>query len=400
MTSTIAVVNTLTSSQNQSSAYLRVNVDLLDGTNEIRIKNKRFRTRYFDYGSISYANNFFIRTLDELRLLISETSSDIEVLSDHVYQASLSKLREAGEKGYSLLPPECREYLEELDARAAEDNKSLMLDFTFPRDKSLFWEMVYTGQPKEPLDIMKFWGFRYPIGYLDWDSDLADRILLRRGIFASTYERLEYSKEEVGQISRILMEFAKNQNLKLYLHSPSDVFPPDHFSESEFFEFLHTDTFIYGIVHFACHCINPDNRGAVDSSLQITAHNQEIILSLARFLGNQKVGFRFKPLVFLNACESSTPKHFFERMNFPSVLLDFGAGGVIATACTLPDKFAELFSTMFYHALFEKLNQNHPAYFSEVLLETRLKFLRNYHNPFGLAYGLCAETSQWLKVEY
>lgn len=103
-------------------------------------------------------------------------------------------------------------------------------------------------------------------------------------------------------------------------------------------------------------------------------------------------------MVFLNACESATPLHLLQSMNFPNSLLNFGAGGVIATVCTIPDNFASAFASIFYKHLLEKTSTSMRANIGEALLETRRYFLQEYNNPLGLAYGLYAVSNQQLRI--
>ena len=112
--------------------------------------------------------------------------------------------------------------------------------------------------------------------------------------------------------------------------------------------------------------------------------------------------------MFLNACESSTPTANFQTITFPTGMLDFGAGSVVATACVVPDRFAAAFAREFYNRLLlletqQTDQQGQPATsapaplrrnISEALLQTRLYFLDTYDNPLGLAYGLYAVSDQ------
>ncbi|MCP4415106.1 MAG: hypothetical protein GY805_00690 [Chloroflexi bacterium] len=86
-------------------------------------------------------------------------------------------------------------------------------------------------------------------------------------------------------------------------------------------------------------------------------------------------------------------------MNYP-----LQAAGVIATACTIPDKFASAFAMEFYRRLLPKadsgnqMSQMMLINIGEALMETRLHFLKHYNNPLGLAYGLYAVSNQKLRL--
>jgi hypothetical protein len=87
-----------------------------------------------------------------------------------------------------------------------------------------------------------------------------------------------------------------------------------------------------------------------------------------------------------------------ETLNFPTGILNFGAGGVIATACIMPDNFASAFAREFYRYLWASSSPNGLADIGEALLKTRLHFLKKMNNPLGLAYGLYAASDQQLSL--
>lgn len=129
---------------------------------------------------------------------------------------------------------------------------------------------------------------------------------------------------------------------------------------------------------------------------------KEVQLSLGKFntLARKHRGFGKRPLIFMNACESATPLHLLQSLNLPTAMLNFGAGSVIATACTLPDNFASAFAAEFYRRLLSKPLTEEQAYIGEALLQTRLHFMtKPYRNPLGLAYGMYALSNQWLRLD-
>ena len=70
---------------------------------------------------------------------------------------------------------------------------------------------------------------------------------------------------------------------------------------------------------------------------------------------------------------------------FVKSFLEYGARGVIATECAVPDTFAADFSRKFYEHFLEK---KQPL--GESLLATRQHFLRKEKNPSGLLYSMYA----------
>ena len=81
-------------------------------------------------------------------------------------------------------------------------------------------------------------------------------------------------------------------------------------------------------------------------------------------------------------------------MNFPKTFINFGAGGVIATNCTMPDNCAAAFASRFYKQLLGR-DLDQPANIGEALLETRRYFLNVKNNPLGLAYGQETAIAPW-----
>jgi hypothetical protein len=100
-----------------------------------------------------------------------------------------------------------------------------------------------------------------------------------------------------------------------------------------------------------------------------------------------------------------------QTLSFPTEILNFGAGGVVATACTIHDGFASAFASELYRRLLGQGKDSDdskgqgrsriPSTSSDIgvaLMETRLHFLEKYNNPLGLAYGLYAVSNQQLRL--
>jgi CHAT domain-containing protein len=92
------------------------------------------------------------------------------------------------------------------------------------------------------------------------------------------------------------------------------------------------------------------------------------------------------PLVVLNACETGNLNPLYTA-NFAAAFLKYGALGVVATECAVPDAFAADFAQQLYTHLLA----GEPL--GESLLATRRYFLEEYHNPTGLLYSMYAPPS-------
>jgi hypothetical protein len=307
-------------------------------------------------------------------------------------------LRDVGSEAYALLPAEVGDYILELESDAGD--RGISLDFTFPSDMALLWEMMYIGDPTEPTDLQKFWGFRYPIGHLYWESDVRPTVALHEGVYTLSHDSLIHTKQELESLKHKL-ETLREQFIAAVCYLEEDTTLICEAMDVEMLmRHFNSQIFRYGVVHFACHCDNAEGAGASQAYLSVTAHQQEVMITLGKLnaLARHRRGFRYRPLVFLNACESATPLHLLQSLNFPSSLLKFGAGGVIATNCVMPDNFASAFATKFYETLLNKPLNASPAYIGETLLETRKHFAETYRNPLGLAYGLYAVSDQEFRL--
>ncbi len=401
-----AVSDMLTSRDRRMKERLPLDIELESEDDPIKVRRKRFNFTYTEADVQEY-NGRFIEILEKVRQDVTNLGKNVNrpLLNGEKH---LEELRQAGVEAYALLPEGLGEHIQEQEQE--EDKRGISLDFTFPVPMAFLWEMIYTGDPQEALDFEKFWGFRYPIGHLQWDCNVKRLVKLRRGILASAHDQLLYSKEELEQLGQKMQELRERLRLTVDVQRLEKVVSSEMVSCKELFKFFTGKTFDYGVVHFACHCANPDAQGVSRAYLSFTVH-QEVEMTLGQFNSEArfKRGFLSRPLVFLNACESGTPLRL-QSINFPSVLINFGASGVIATACTMPDNFASAFATRFYSQLFGKYLANPsssdtlqeaastPYYIGEALWETSRYFWETYQNPLGLAYGLYAESNQELEL--
>ncbi len=388
---TTASTDTLAPRTTRIESRVRVDINLYPRDNLVWVNKKGFKVTYKE-GDVADLNKRFITTLEEVR---TQVLPDLTLTADD-YQDCLIKLRDIGSEVYALLPEEMGDYICELEADAGD--RGISLDFAVPPGMDFLWQVVYTGDPLDAVETDKFWGFRYPIGHLFWESDLRDKIKLNGGMFASTHNELRFSLEEIKRLEQVVKEINEQLNRDVCVQRVDDVIDCEKICSDEIFKYFNRDDFQFGLVHFACHCVNPQDVGASQAYLLLTAKQVRLELTLGRFNAlAKKGGFRHRPLVFLNACESAAPLHFLQALNFPSGLVNFGAGGVIATVCTMPDEFAGAFASDFYQKLLRK-SEDKPVFIGETLMETSRSFLTK-HNPLGLAYGSYTVSNQQLQLE-
>jgi hypothetical protein len=381
-----------------------VQLMVFPGVHSLIIDTKQFPLT-FEPGDVGDLNQQFTDILEDLRLDVKSRGVD---LTDYEHNY-LERLRDIGRAAYNVaLSPAARQRIAEL--RAQEQQRGLSLTFKTPPTYSLFWEMLYGGEPGE-VEMDQFWGFRYPLGRTYWEIEAPDRIRLRTGIFSAIHSGLKSSREEVMRINRYLEATGKALGLPLGLQLLEDAVPTSKLSVEYLLDLFHSDEFDYGIVHFACHAENPKGAGATRAYLSLTAHDNQLEMALHKLLTWQEKGFMHRPFVFLNACSSATPGHMLQTLSFPTEILNFGAGGVVATACTIHDGFASAFASELYRRLLGQGKDSDdskgqgrsriPSTSSDIgvaLMETRLHFLEKYNNPLGLAYGLYAVSNQQLRL--
>lgn len=371
----------------------------------------------FQAGDLTARNSEFVDILESLRLDVQEQGIDLKDY-DHDY---LAQLRTAGLSAYNkLIADPFRLAIE----RASENGQEeLSLTFRTPPHMSFLWEVLYDGKRGGTVQPEHFWGFRYPIGRAFMLEKIQHPAEIKpwHGIFSAIHEDLPFSRPEVTKLKEYLKRVKKNYpELDLELRQLDKEFTKPLPSSDPLMERFISDDFRYGIIHFACHCKNPEEDGAHKARLIFKTHGCEfevLLQTLEEWLGEGQGdgSFSNRPFIFLNACESQTIGHLLESANFPEGFLRFRASGVIATACTIPDEFANAFATEFYRHLF-RLNgeakdegeedegeasstASVTSNVGEALLATRLYFLTKYNNPLGLAYGLYALSNQRLLLE-
>ena len=380
---TVAEQTALTRSQRKDSRY-HLTATIFQGMPLLCIGSRQFPINFAE-GDIHTFNKLFIAILENLRLDVQKQGIDLNNCP-HDY---LTQLRDLGKAAYNkILPTAARKYLK--DVEQEEQKRGLSLTFQTPATFSFFWEMLYAGSPFEVAQE-QFWGFHYPIGRTYWgELKFSDRIRLQQGILSAIHHKLKYSRQEIEQIKQHLDKACEILQLKLAFELLEQRLPAQDPCIATLIQLFNDEEFKHGIIHFACHCDN--------SLLSLTVHEEKLEIELEELLIWQDYGFQNRPFVFLNACASATLGNLLQTLKFPTEMLNFGAGGVIATACIIPDNFASAFASKFYEILFHQLARDVPVNIGEVLLETRLFFLNKYNNPLGLAYGLYALSNQQLRL--
>lgn len=143
------------------------------------------------------------------------------------------------------------------------------------------------------------------------------------------------------------------------------------------------------VVHFSCHCDTDGRSSWHDYELRLAAETgQSKNLSLWDLhveIGQATPwrhpdGDRLMPLVFVNACGSTT----MDPHSAASILTPFAKNqnrGLVGTMARIPDGFASQFSKVFYRELFSGLT------IGMALHKARWRMLQDSDNPMGLLYA-------------
>jgi O-acetyl-ADP-ribose deacetylase (regulator of RNase III) len=253
----------------------------------------------------------------------------------------------------------------------------------------LIWEMLYdTGEASPGLEnqwgLAGLWGSQFAVARETWstarpiiDPYMSD-LTRRGGMLLLAYDKLKNVKEiEVPG----LLNQAKQRTLPCRRVDQVLGNAGTRPTADDVLKALTQNQPGYDFLHFACHAeVDPDRVS--NSRLRLLVNGQEVTLTY-RDLSRRSETWESHPLVFLNACSSAEQAELQTR-SLVSFFLDRGARGVIATECVMPDVFAAHFALKFYELFFQGLD------IDQALLETRRYFLKQHHNPLGLAYTLYA----------
>ncbi|HEY0605249.1 MAG TPA: CHAT domain-containing protein, partial [Herpetosiphonaceae bacterium] len=132
------------------------------------------------------------------------------------------------------------------------------------------------------------------------------------------------------------------------------------------------------VAHFACHAFYKEDMPA---SSHILLSDEFAITIMDMEVYDIKIAGH--PLIIINACKTGNLNPLYTSY-FAAVFLKYGARGVVATECSVPDSFAADFAKTLYSYLLA----GQPLGLS--LLASRRYFMINYSNPSGLLYSMYA----------
>lgn len=243
-------------------------------------------------------------------------------------------------------------------------------------DFFLPWELLYIENVEESISIENFLGARHVISRV---IDLGNSPFISPYIYQQvprigllTNNDLQYVRTHETPFFDQLDRTKKIALLKL------GVLNPDR-KENGMRDFEIFLTNRMEIAHFACHAFG--NQDEHSQSSMMLSDEFEISLNDLRML--DELEMTDNPIVILNACGTGNINS--EHASFfAKEFLKFGARGVIATDCEVPDYFAAEFTRQFYPEFL------YGTPIGEALFKTRRHFIEKYNNLTVLIYSMYA----------
>ncbi|MEM8719034.1 MAG: CHAT domain-containing protein [Cyanobacteria bacterium P01_G01_bin.39] len=250
-------------------------------------------------------------------------------------------------------------------------------------DFFLPWELIYPTSLYKPFSCDHFWGMNYLISRTII-QDARSGAFVSPEISFNTCPKLgmllysglpSVDKKEVP----FFKQLDANGQLKLIQLRSLDPDPDK--METEFQEFGNFWRESFDLAHFACHAAY-DSSSPNSSSILLSEEFQIPLSDMDTY----EIKIDGHPLIIMNACETGNCNPLYTS-NFATAFLKYGARGVVATECNVPDDFAADFAKKLYNHLLagEPLGKS--------LLAARRYFWQNHKNPSGLLYSMYAPPS-------
>lgn len=248
-------------------------------------------------------------------------------------------------------------------------------------DFSLPWELIYPNSLDESPSYRCFWGMKHIIS----------RVIVqehRPGAFVAPVIYLS-NRPSIGLLTDRSLQGVVEKEIPFFErldgHGKIALFKlraldPEKKHE-ELREFCCFWRKALDLAHFACHASYED--AAPDLSHVLLSDDFAITLMDMEVYG---IRADSHPLIVFNACETGNLNPLYTS-HFAAAFLRYGARGVVATECPVPDGFAADFVEQLYTHLLAG-NQ-----LGESLLAARRYFLEKHGNPSGLLYSLYAPPS-------
>jgi hypothetical protein len=335
---------------------LRIEVEIEDNYLEYKVTSRKLnmlRKKYRCSEQLKDPKSFMDKIEGELSNISAATYTNNRKL-----EMAKDKIEAIGMNLYKRLFPD------ELKRILWENKDKIKSIFIVSDEVWIPWEIIKPYETtKSGTTKEDFWCVKYVMGR--WSSqyfpETSIRVKFGSVIACDKNEKLPRVNDEKKSIEKII----ENRGIDLISREPRYNEIIDLLSDKEI-----------NLLHFACDAVY-DKNSSDDSYLCLADGKLKAREVSVR---NLKKG---KPVVFVNACESSITGYAVTGMGgFSKAFVDIGSLAFIGTMWQVPDGYALKFSEFFYKNLFEE-----NLSIGEALKKTRAD-LKELTNPIWLAYSL------------
>jgi hypothetical protein len=252
---------------------------------------------------------------------------------------------------------------------------------------SLPWELIYPRGLGEPLSYEHFWGFKHILSRTV-TQEAGQGAFVPPEIRVAGGPRLGLlAYDRLNAVRDVEIPFFEDLNKegRIALRRLGALDPAQKRAGLATLRGFWQDAF--DLTHLACHAFYESDTPS-QSSLLLSGEFSVTLMDIE----NYDIRIAGQPLVILNACETGVANPLYTS-DFAGAFLKYGARGVVATGCPVPDKFAAAFAKRLYAHLLA----GHPL--GESLLAIRRHFLEQDDNPAGLLYAMYAPPTVRLAIE-
>jgi hypothetical protein len=356
-------------------SFLNYTIDI-----QLRIypADSRYKMEFLALGKPLYW--YIDMKIDDLQKINSQLKNAIEGISADSSNTSesLRNIANIGHRAYNKIFGNSP-HSKNLDHLFTSDRR---LNFQITtEDFFIPWELIYPYNViNEALSFDRLWGFQHIISRI-----IVQEIGNCEGYFTSPIINSSpgprfglFLNRELEHVTKFEIPFFEKlwDDKKIVLFTLQSLDPTNRADGLMKFRIFWDHGF--DIAHFSCHASYANED--VDNSHVLLSDDFSLSIEDC---DNLKLILKNNPLVFLNACETGNmnPKH---AAFFAKELIRYGARGVVATECEVPDEFAAKFIEVFYNEFLSGVQ------LGDSLLNTRRYFLENHNDPSGLLYSMYA----------
>jgi hypothetical protein len=269
----------------------------------------------------------------------------------------------------------------EILSTVLENKRNSVIQVT-TEDFFLPWELIHPRNLQEPLSFDHFWGFQHIISRVVV-QDTRPGAFVSPTIMVKDVPDIGLLTDDLPAVDSIETPFFKNLEVeqRIQLHHLRRLSAEPYRKRAEMQEFVRFWRTRYAVAHLACHA---SYRADLPDMSSISLA-QDFVITLMD-MNSEDLTLSGYPLVILNACDTGNLNPLYTG-HFAGSFLRFGARGVVATECPVPDAFAAEFAQI----LFEHLLVGRPL--GESMFLARRHFLENRDDPSGLLYSMYAPPS-------